>query len=94
MPSVELLAFAEVSDDVLVIRKQLELVFVHIIPLHMLIDFKCVFNVIYKGSCTSEDRTMSDIYALRKSYKMQEIENIGFVKASYNLANGLPKPKM
>ena len=34
------------------------------------------------------------IYAARQSYKAMEINNIGFVRGSHNLTDGLTKPKV
>ena len=37
---------------------------------------------------------MLDMYAARKPYKAQEINNIGFVRTSRNLVDGLTKPEV
>ena len=37
---------------------------------------------------------MLDIYAARQAYEAQEISNIGFVRSSHNLADGLTKYKI
>ena len=37
---------------------------------------------------------MLDLCAARKAYKAQEISNIGFVRSSHSLADGLTKLKV
>ena len=92
--SAEVVAFADLIDDALAIRKQLEFILKHPIPVHMLTDSRSLFNIISKGNRTNEKRIMLDIYAARKAYKALEISNIGFVRSSHSLANGLTKPKV
>ena len=60
----------------------------------MLTHFNSLFDIIATGSHTSEKRAMLDIYAARKAYKDLEIDNIGFVRSSYNYADGLTKPRI
>ena len=36
---------------------------------------------------------MLDIYAARQAYKAKEISNIGFLRSSHNLSDGLTKRK-
>ena len=90
----EVIAFANLFDDALTIRKQLEFVLRQLIQVRILTDSKNLFDIISKGGRTSEKRIMLDIYADRKAYKVQEIRNIGFVGSSQNLANGLTKAKV
>ena len=53
-----------------------------------------MFDIISKGSLTSEKRIFLDIYAARQVYEAQEISNIVLVRSSHNLADGLTKPKV
>ena len=57
-------------------------------------DSKSLFDIISKGSRTSEKRVTLDIHTARQAYQSREISNIGFVRSSDNLADGLTKPKM
>lgn len=49
------------------------------------------FKVIVKAITTTERRVMIDIRAMRESYKHQEIDNVGWLRSSANLADGLTK---
>ena len=46
-----------------------------------------------KRSQTNERRLMLDICATGQAYKNKQISNMGFVRSSQNLADGLAKPK-
>ena len=61
------------------------------IPVQLLTDSKSLFDVISKGSRTSEKRTMLDIGAAREGFRDKKISNIGFIQSSSNLADGLTK---
>ncbi len=62
------------------------------VPLILLTGSKSLFDVISKGTRTSEKRMMLDIAAAREGYRRRDISNIGFVRSSKNLAGGLTKP--
>ena len=89
--SAEVIAFADLFDDALAISKHLEFVLRKPIPVHILTDSKSMFDTILKGSRTIEKRVMLDIYVTRQAYKSKEISNIGFVRSSHNLVDGLTK---
>ena len=91
--SAEVVAFADLFDNTFAIRSQLEQVTSGAVPMH-LTDSNSMFDIISKGSQTSEKRIMLDIHAARQAYRNQEISNIGFVKSSPNIADGLTKAKM
>ena len=87
-----MIAFADAFDDVLAIRKQPEFFLRVPIPVYKLKDSKSLFDIISKGSRTSEKKNMLGIHAARQAYKSQEVINIGFVRRSHNLVDGLTKP--
>ena len=60
----------------------------------MLTDSKSLFDIISKRCRTNEKRIMLDVYASRQAYKALGTSNIGFVRSSHNLADGLTKPKV
>ena len=91
--SAEVIAFADLFDDALAIRSQLEHALQDTVPMHLLTDSKSLFDVISKGSRTSEKRIMLDIHATKQAYQSREISNIGFVRSENNLADGLTKEK-
>ena len=61
------------------------------IPLLMLIDSKCLFDVITSNRNTEEGRLMIDIFAARQAYGRGEIDNIGLVAGEHNIADDLTK---
>ena len=86
--------FADLFDDALAIRKQLEFFLRQAIPVQIFAYSKRLFDIISKRSQASEKRIMLDMYATRQAYKAQEISNIGFFRSPQNLADGLTKPKV
>ncbi len=92
--SAEVIAFADVFDHALALKSQLEQATRRPVPMHLLTDSKSLFDIISKGTRTSEKRIMLDVHAAREGYKTREISNIGFVRSSENLADGLTKAKM
>ena len=92
--SAEVIAFADLFDDAYALRSQAEQALKRSIPMHLLTDSKSLFDMISKGSRSSEKRIMLDIHAARQAYQAKEISNIGFVRSSDNLADGLTKQKM
>ena len=75
---------AAIADDLSTILSRL-------IPVHMMTDSKCLFDVISKGSRTSEKRTMIDIAAARNAFKEEVISDIGLFRSADNIADGLTK---
>ena len=61
----ELIAFADEFDRVWMLRYDLKRIYHQDVPITMLTDSKQVFDVIMKGSRTSERRLMIDICASR-----------------------------
>ena len=91
--SAEVIAFADLLDDALAIRSQLEHALQVTVPMHLLTDSKSLFDVVSKGSRTSEKRIILDIHATKQAYQSHEISNIGFVWSENNLSDGLTKEK-
>ena len=89
-----MIAFADPFDDALVIRKQVKFVLSQSISVYILTDSKSMFEIISKGCRTSNKRTISDICAAKQACRAQEASNIGFVRSSHNLADGLTNPKV
>ena len=85
--SAEVIAFADLFDDALALKSQMEHELQHPVPVHLLTDSKSHFDIISKGSRTSEKCIMLDVHAAREGYKAKEISNIGFVLSSQNLAD-------
>ncbi|CDF36767.1 unnamed protein product [Chondrus crispus] len=84
-------AFASGFDRAFILRHDLETIFGMKIPLHMLTDSLQMFDVITKGSSTTEKRLMIDIASARECYNRQEISHVGLVSSEHNIADGLTK---
>ena len=92
--SAETIMFADMFDDVLAIQSQIEQNLERTPLMHPHTDPKSLFDIISKGTRTSEKRVMIDIHATRDTYKWHEISKIGFVRPHANIADGFTKPKM
>ena len=53
-----------------------------------------MLEIISKRSRTSEKQIIFLIYAAQRAHLAQEKSNKGFLRSSYNLADGLNKPKV
>ena len=73
------------------LSSELKILIGRTVPVQLFTDNKSLFDVISKGSRTSEKRTMLDIAAAREGFKEKVISDIGFVRSSRNLADGLTK---
>ena len=90
--AAEVIAFSDLFDEAISLRSQVEEALRSAVPLHLFTDSKSLFDIISKGSRTSEKRIMLDVHAAREGYKAKLISNIGFVRSSHNLADSLTKP--
>ena len=87
------LNFSDMFDAAYTLAAELrELLPKHRIPVKLCTDNNSLFDVISKGSRTSEKRLMIDIAAARKGFTKHEISDIGFVRPEQNIADGLKKP--
>eukprot|EP00171_Calliarthron_tuberculosum_P023641 IDg23641t1 len=87
----EVIAFSDLFDTAATLSDELSVVLNRTIAVQLLTDSKSLFDVISKGSRTSEKRTMLDIAAAREGFRDKVISDIGFVRSSSNLADGLTK---
>ena len=87
----EVIAFSDLFDIAATLSKELGAIMRKTIPVQLFTDNKSLFDVISKGSRTSEKRTMLDIAAAREGFRDRIISDIGFVRSSQNLADGLTK---
>ena len=60
--SAEVIPFVDLFDDVLAIHKIFEFVQIQSIPVYILKNYKSLFYIISKRSCTNDKRIMLDIY--------------------------------
>lgn len=61
------------------------------IPLTMLTDSESLFRVIIKSSITTEKKLMVDVRAAREAYHKVEIGDVGWIRSTENLVDGLKK---
>ena len=87
----EVIDFSDLFDVVGVLSVEIEALFGTNVPVQLLNDSKSLFDVISKGSRTSEKRMMLDIAAAREGFRDKVISNICFVRSSSKIADGLTK---
>jgi hypothetical protein len=88
----ELIALAEAFDRSFILKHDIEDMLGIQVPLKLYTDSQSLFDVITKGSMTSERRLMIDIALAQEAFKRHWISNIGLVPSEHNLADGLTKP--
>ena len=89
----EVNAFRDVLDGAYAIQIHFGHELSHAVLIRLLTESRLLFYVIWKGIRTSEKRIIMNIYAVYRSYKLNDISNIGFVHTSNNLADRLAKSK-
>lgn len=87
----EVYAFADGFDRAYIMRHDLQMILKKNIQLHMYTDSLQMFDVITKGSSTTEKRLMIDIASARQCYNREEISQVGLVASENNIADGLTK---
>jgi len=87
----EVIAFSDLFDVAAALASELEVLYKRKIPVQLLTDSKCLFDVISKGSRTTGKRMQLDIAAAREGFGTKVISDIGFIRSSKNLADGLTK---
>ena len=88
----EVIAFSDLFDVSAVLAAELQALAGVKVPVQLLTYSKSLFDVISKGSRTSEKRMMLDIAAAREGFRDKVISDIGFVRSASNIADGLTKP--
>ena len=84
-------AFADAFDAAYTIRNDLQRLLNKDVKLTMLTDSMSLFKVLINSSIMTEKRLMIDISAAREAYENSDIDHIGWIPTSSNLANGLTK---
>ena len=87
----QVIAFSDLFDVAAILSAELEALLSTKVPVQLLADSKSLFDVISKGSRTSEKRMMLEIAAAREGFRDKVISDIGFVRSSLNTADGLTK---
>lgn len=89
--SGEVIAFSDLFDVAITFAQEIGIMLSRKVPVQLLTDSKSLFDVVSKGSRTSEKRMMLDIAAAREAFRDKTISDIGFVRSSHNIADGLTK---
>ena len=90
--AAEVISFSDMFDTCYTLAQDLKPMLRNTkIPIQLYTDSKSLFDVISKGTRTSEKRLMLDIFAARECFKKKEIGDIGFVRSEYNIADALTK---
>ncbi len=76
-----MIVFSDMFDAAFTMAAELKKMIEKHAPLRLLSDSESTFDVISKGSRTSEKRMMIDIAATREGYKNYSIFDIGFCGA-------------
>lgn len=87
----EVISFADMSDGAVTLSKEVSLLLNHFVPLQLLMDSKCVFDIIFEGSRTSERRLMLGLGAAREHFCKSNVSEICLVRSTDYLADGLTK---
>ena len=87
----EVVAFSDPFDVASTLAAKMSDMCGHRIPLQLFADSKSLFDVISRGSRTSGKRTMLDIAAAREGFRDNVISDIGVVRSSQNIADGLAR---
>ncbi len=88
----EVIEFTDLFDRGSTLAAEFSTIYGRRIPVQLFTDSKSLFDVIFKGSRTSEKRMILDIAAAREEFRDKVISYIGLVCSSSNLAEGLTKP--
>ena len=89
--AAEVIAFADLFDTATTLCKELAVLLNRNVNLDLFTDSKSLFDIISRGSKTSEKRLMLDVAASREGFKNKDISNIGLVRSEHNIADGLTK---
>lgn len=84
-------SFVDAFDEAYLLRAQLKELFGREIPLRMLLDSRSLFDVLSRGTLTTERRLVIDLLAAREAYTKGDISDLGNVRSEFNLADCLTK---
>eukprot|EP00171_Calliarthron_tuberculosum_P004814 IDg4814t1 len=73
----EVIAFSGLFDTSMTLNAELRVTLQRETPIQLLTDSKSLFEVISKGTRTSEKRTMLEIAAAREEFRDKLIDEIG-----------------
>lgn len=88
----EMIAYSDLFDVAATLSTELSRVLSKRISVQLVTGSKSLFDVISKGSKTSEKRTMLDIAATKEVFHDLVILDIGFIRSNKKIPDGLTKP--
>ena len=90
--AAEVIAFSDMFDTAYNFSRELkEILGGRTVPVKPFTDNNYLFDLISKGSRTSEKRSILDIACAREGFMAHDISDIGFVRSRDNVADGLTK---
>jgi Reverse transcriptase (RNA-dependent DNA polymerase) len=89
--AAEVIACVTVFDIAYALREVLEQVLKRRIPLYLFTDSYSLFSTVTKYQSVREKRLLIDLAVIRQSYRRFEVDNIGFIRTVYNIADPLTK---
>ena len=92
--SGEVIAFGDMFDMAIAPSKDLSTVLGKHTPAQLFTDSKSLFDIISKGSKTSEKRTMLVVVTAREGFLDRLISDIRFIRSSCSIADGLTQLKI
>ena len=87
----KVIAFSDLFDVAVTLAAERKSLLRRPIPVQLFTDSKSLFDFISKGPRTSEKRMMLGIAAAREGFRDKVISDIGFIRSSDNVADGLTK---
>ena len=82
---------ADATDMAILVEHDLQMILGKKLAITLLTDSKSLFDVLSKGTTTTEKRLMIDIEATRQAYDEEVINNLGWIRREYNIADSLTK---
>ena len=87
----EIYSFADGFDQAYALKTDIEKILHRHVPITMLTDSKCLFDIITKSSTTNGKRLMIDLDVINEAYRLHEISTIGHIGSKQNPADCLTK---
>lgn len=87
----ETYSFVDLFDSCYTLRDELQTILGQSLPMAMLTDSGCLFDVIVKSSRTSEKRLTININSAKEAYDHFQIDDIGWIPGATNTADSFTK---
>lgn len=87
----EVIGFVTLFDYAFMVRHTLSKMTNRKVPLYLFTDSYSMFSTITKSSSVREKRLLLDLAIIREAYSDKAVDNIGFVRTKFNIADCLTK---